>query len=144
MPSGQPQKRTFVLRERRHLENLLVFVAGNWEAMACTKHPMQVDIHPEATKRSLRQNRRYWAVLNQISEQAWIEGRQYSSECWHEAAKRKFIGCIDLPGGGMVAMSTTDLTTKDFAEYCAQVEAWAQTELGCELTEDIEPMGRMV
>ena len=136
-------KRTFIIRERRHMENLLTFLAGNWEAMSKTKHPMQVDIQPEATKRSLQQNRRYWAVLNQISEQAWVEGRQYSSECWHELAKRKFIGCIDLPGGGLLAMSTTGLSTKEFAEYCQRVEAWAQTELGCELTEDIEPIGRV-
>lgn len=136
-------KRTFIIRERRHMENLLAFLAGNWEAMAGTKHPMQVDIQEESTKRSLQQNRRYWAVLNQISDQAWVDGRQYASECWHELAKRKFIGCIDLPGGGMLAMSTTELSTKEFAEYCTKVEAWAQTELGCELTEDIEPMGRV-
>ena len=136
-------KRTFIIRNRRVLENLLAFVASNWEAMAGTKHPMQVDIQPEATKRSVRANRRYWAVLNQISEQAWVAGKQYASECWHELAKRKFIGCIDLPGGGLLAMSTTDLSTKEFANYCQQVEAWAQTELGCELTEDIEPIGRV-
>ena len=136
-------KRIFILRERRNLDALMAFLAGNWEAMSKTKHPMQVDIQPESTKRSLQQNKRYWAVLNQISDQACIEGRQYSSGCWHEAAKRRFIGCIDLPGGGMVAMSTTDLTTKEFAEYCTRVEAWAQTELACELTEDIEPMGRV-
>ena len=136
-------KRVFILRERRHVENLLAFVASNWEAMASTKHPMQVDIQPEATKRSIQQNRRYWAVLNQISDQAWVAGRQYASECWHELAKRKFIGCIDLPGGGLLAMSTTELSTKEFAEYCTKVEAWAQTELGVELTEDIEPMGRV-
>ena len=136
-------KRTFILREERHLQALMTFLAQNWKALSGTKHPLQVDCQPEAIKRSLQQNRRYWAVLNQISEQAWVEGHQYSSEVWHEAAKRKFIGCIDLPGGGLMAMSTTSLNTKEFADYCTQVEAWAQTEFGVELTEIIEPIGRV-
>lgn len=135
--------RTFILRERRNLDALLAFIASNWEAMAKTKHPLQVDLKPEATKRNLQQNRYYWQMLNQISEQSWIEGRQYSADVWHEAAKRRHIGCVDLPGGGTMAMSSADLNVQEFADYTTKVEAWAQTELGVCLMDLSEPHGRV-
>ena len=122
--------RLFFLRERRNLEDLMSFLAGNWEAMSQTKHPMQVECKPESKKRNTQQNRYYWNLLHQIHEQAWVEGRQYAPEIWHEMGKRKFIGCIDMPGGGLMAMSTTDLSTKEFAEYVNKFEAWAASELG--------------
>ena len=127
--------RLFILRERRHLDALMAFIAGNWEAMAAAGKPMAVELAEEKKKRSLAQNRRYWQILNQISDQAYIEGRQYSQECFHEVAKRKFIGCLDLPGGGTIGMSTTDLSTGEFKTYCDQVEAWAASELGCQFVE---------
>ena len=132
--------RVFVLREPRHLEALTAFLAANWKAMSGTKHPLMVECKPESSKRSIIQNKYYWAILHQIEEQAWVEGRQYASEVWHEAAKRRFIGCADLPGGGTMALSTTELSTKEFADYVTRVEVWAQQELGVCLME-IEPSG---
>jgi hypothetical protein len=122
--------KVFVLRDKRILEAFLAFLVANWEAMSRTKHPMQVVCQPESTKRNLAQNRYYWNLLNQVSTDAWIEGRQYAAEVWHELAKRKFVGCVDMPGGGLMAMSTTDLSTKEFADYVTKVEAWAASELG--------------
>ena len=127
--------RIFVLRERRHLDALMVFLAGNWESMSKTLHPLQIECKPESSKRNLAQNRYYWQMLNQIAENAWVEGRTYTADTWHELAKRKFIGCIDLPGGGLMAMSSTDLNTREFSEYVAKVEAWAATELGVTFVE---------
>lgn len=126
--------KVFVLRELRNLECLMTFLANNWEAMSKTKTPLQVTCQPEAKKRSLQANRYYWNLLNQVSTDGWVEGRQYSSECWHEYLKRRFIGCIDIPGG-TVAISTTDLSTKEFADYVTKVEAWAASELGITFVE---------
>lgn len=83
-------------------------------------------------KRSDAQNRRYWGrgVLAQISEQAKIGGRRYSPESWHEQFKRQFIGVIELPNGQVQGKSSTDLTTSEFSDFCAQVEAFAASELG--------------
>lgn len=134
--------KTFVCRELRHAESAKAFIDANWKAMAGTKHPLQVDFKPETKKRSLEANRYYWNILHQIETEAWVEGRQYGSETWHELAKRKFIGCIDMPGGGLMAMSTTNLSTAEFAAYVEKVEAWAATELGVSFIEDIEPQGR--
>ena len=83
-------------------------------------------------KRTKAQNRRYWGtgVLKQIADQATVNGRLYSAETWHELAKRKFIGVIELPNGEVVGQSSTELTTDEFSRFCDQVEAWAATELG--------------
>jgi hypothetical protein len=123
--------KVFVLRELRHVENLMTFLAGNWQAMSQTKNPLQVTCRPENKKRSLQALKYYWQMLRQIEAEVWIEGRQYTADpCWHEMAKRKFIGCVDLPGGGSVAMSTDTLDAKEFAVYVTKVEAWAATEFG--------------
>jgi hypothetical protein len=83
-------------------------------------------------KRTKPQNRRYWGrgVLAQIAEQATVKGRLYSAEVWHEQFKRQFIGFEELPNGQIVGKSSADLTTEEFSNFCAQVEAFAASELG--------------
>lgn len=91
-------------------------------------------------KRTKPQNRRYWGkgVLAQIAEQATVNGRLFDAETWHEMFKRKFIGVIELPDGGIQGMSSKDLDTAAFAEFCTQVEAFACTDLGVTFY-DLEP-----
>lgn len=91
-------------------------------------------------KRTARQNRRYWGngVLNQISQQATVNGRMFPPEVWHEQAKRMFIGVVELPNGDVIGKSSTSLSTKEFAEFCDRVEAWAATDLGVTFY-DLEP-----
>lgn len=83
-------------------------------------------------KRTKPQNRRYWGkgVLAQIAAQAAPNGRLYSAETWHEQFKRQFIGVMELPNGEVVGMSSKDLSTAEFSDFCAQVEAYAAGELG--------------
>lgn len=84
-------------------------------------------------KRTQPQNRRYWGqgVLAQIATQVVLPGdKQFSAENWHEFFKRKFIGVEGLPDGSVVGKSSTQLTTAEFSEFCAKVEAYAATELG--------------
>lgn len=82
--------------------------------------------------RTTAQNRRYWGrgVLSQIAEQAVVGGKQFSTEVWHEQFKRQFIGVEELPDGSVRGKSSAKLTTAQFSEFCAQVEAYAATELG--------------
>lgn len=82
--------------------------------------------------RTKAQNRRYWGngVLAQIAEQAVVNGRQYDAEVWHEQFKRQFIGVEELPDGSVRGKSSAKLTTAQFSEFCAQVEAYAASELG--------------
>ena len=91
-------------------------------------------------KRSAKQNRRYWGrgVLAQVAQQATVNGKLYSAETWHEQFKRQFIGVIELPSGEVIGMSSSDLDTKAFCEFCDEVEAYAATELGVRFV-DLEP-----
>ena len=90
--------------------------------------------------RTKAQNRRYWGngVLAQIAEQAVVNGRQYDAEVWHELMKKKFIGLVELPDGSVIGQSSAKLTTAQFSEFCAQVEAYACTALGVTFY-DLEP-----
>ena len=83
-------------------------------------------------KRTKPQNARYWGkgVLAQIAAQAVVNGRLYSAETWHEQFKRDFIGFDELPNGQIVGKSSKGLSTAEFSEFCAAVEAFAATELG--------------
>ena len=82
-------------------------------------------------KRTKAQNRRYWGngVLKQIADQATVNGRLYRAETWHEQFKRQFIGVEELPDGSVRGKSSAKLTTAQFGEFCAQVEAFAASEL---------------
>ena len=127
--------KTFILREDRNAQALWAFLKQNWKALAEAGKPLQIDIGPERTQRSIQANRRYWAILRCISETGWIHGQQFGQDAWHEFYKRKFIGCLDLPGGQVVGISSAKLSIEDFTAYMAQVEAHAATDLGIEFQE---------
>ena len=80
-------------------------------------------------RRSSDANRRYWALLHEISEQIKPMKQQYSSETWHEYFKTHFLGAteIELPNGKTLTRphSTAELDKIEFTEYMTQVEAWA-------------------
>ena len=79
-------------------------------------------------KRSTEQNRRLWAILNEVAEVP-VQGVMYSAESWATYFKSKFIGCeeIPLPNGQVInrPISTTTLDKSAFSEYMTQIEAWA-------------------
>ena len=89
-------------------------------------------------KRSSKQNRRYWGkgVLAQIAVQA--KGGRFGAETWHEMFKRSYIGVIELPNGEVIGESSASLTTKEFCDFCDEVEAYAVTELKV-IFQDLEP-----
>lgn len=79
--------------------------------------------------RSSEANRRYWALLHEISEKIKPEGKEYSAETWHTYFKQKLLGSADvsLPNGKtiQVPQTTTVLDTSQFYDFATQVEAWA-------------------
>ena len=121
--------RTFILRNSGLIEAVCAFLRDNAGAMAKAGTPLCVTVTEHKSKRTLEQNARYWALLNDIAANSWIEGRQFSSEAFHEFFKRRFIGCEDTPGGGTVGISTRTLNVGDFADYMMKVEQYATDEL---------------
>ena len=135
--------RTFVLREDRNAQALYAFLKANWRACADQGKPLAVQVMPEKSKRSQEQNRRYWAVLQEVEAQAWINGRQFAAEVWHENFKRTLLGCVDLPNGQVMGISTTTLSVGEFADYMTRVEHWATENLGVQFSDPApEPLGR--
>lgn len=85
----------------------------------------------------------YWIRLKEISEQAWIGGRQFDDETLHIHCKREYLPNICnsgkhkwdvLPNGERaLKMGTGDLNVKEFVDYLTQVEAFG-AELGVTYT----------
>lgn len=99
--------------------------------------PLQLLVREEPKKRSNPQNALYWSILGDIAEQAWLEGRQYSTDIWHEFCRRNVMEeqietadgvrrskWIDMPDGTGTVISTTALSQKSFGDYITAVEAF--------------------
>jgi hypothetical protein len=124
--------RTFVLRTEGNAASLYAFLKQNWRAMADAGKPLGVTVTEHKERRSLDQNKRYWALLTTISEQVWIEGRKYDPEVWHEHMRDSFAPKEERPGGGLIAMSTARMDVEQFSKYMLDVEINAVTEYGVE------------
>ncbi|EPS1221638.1 recombination protein NinB [Burkholderia cenocepacia] len=130
---------TFILRGDGHAKRLYAFLKANWRVMAAAGKPVAVTVYPYREKRTIDQNKKLHAMIRDIAEQAWVDGRQYSEDAWKEIIRRTYIGTeeIDLPGGTRVerGISTTSLDVEQFAQMITAVQAWAVSELGIEFSE---------
>lgn len=129
-----PLYRSFLLLREEHLIACLAFIRSNWKALADSGKPLVVTIQEKGAKRTVDQNSRLHALLRDISEQAWVNGRQFDQETWKEMARRKWIGVeeITLPDGTRTerGISTTTLTVDEFGQFMNQIELYAAEELG--------------
>jgi hypothetical protein len=100
-------------------------------------HPVEVVIRDQVKARKLDQNGYYWLRIGEIAAQAWIDGRQFSADTWHEYMKREVMpeeittknGVTRskwefMPNGERTVLSTTLLERGCFAEYTTAVEAF--------------------
>jgi hypothetical protein len=124
--------RLFVLRDANNAKALYAFLRSNARAMAQLGRPLAVHVTEHKTRRNREQNKLYWALLREISEQAWVNGKQYSSEAWHAYFAGRFIGNEETPGGGTTPISTTTLSVSEFSDYITRIQAYTATELGIE------------
>jgi len=116
---------------------------------------MEIALRPRTKLRSNRQNGLMWgARLKEISEQAWVSGKQFSADVWHEHLKREYLpegnepdfdklvmkGYIKwawLPNGERDCIgSTTKLTTLGMTRYMEACEAFCAVELGVRFSAD--------
>jgi hypothetical protein len=106
-----------------------------------TLRPLEIVVREHKPQRGADQNSLYWALLNEIAGQAWIEGRQYSAEVLHEYMKRNLLPedgyadprdvrdgyqkwTYDPAGERVLVGSTTMLTVRGFANLITTVEAF--------------------
>ena len=127
--------REFPLRAPSAWTALVAFVKANAQACLDRGHTLRVIVTEDEKKRNSEQNRRYWGyILKTISDQAWVNGRQFDKDVWHEWFARKFGVCEDitLPNGEIIVRrkSTTDMTIGEFSEYMNLVESDAAHDLG--------------
>ena len=111
-------------------------------------------IRPHKEVRTQSQNGLMWAsALNDIAQQAWFNGAQFSADVWHEYLKAQFmpensndelallvrnsdnyVKWVDTPTGVRKCIaSTTNLTKKGFSDYIEQVYSLGN-ELGVMFT----------
>jgi len=110
--------------------------------------PLECLIQEPSRKRGLDANGYYWLRLGEIAKAAWLDGRQYNSDCWHEYAKRNIMPdvvvtkdgevrskWVELPDGTLAVISTTELEKGFFAKYTTMCEAFG-ANLGVEYSAD--------
>lgn len=111
--------------------------------------PICITFSEEVKIRKLDQNSLMWVgPLSDIARQAYVNGKTYSAEVWHEYFKREFLpneydeeltkeGYVkwitDPAGFPLLVGSTTSLTIKGFAQYLTQIEAYGAS-LGVEFS----------
>ena len=130
--------RTFVLRSDTNAQALWNFLKHNWRALADAGKPLAVDVSEYHAKRSLDQNKRLHAMLNEISQSAYLNGRRYEMEAWKEFYRSRFIGTeeIELPDGRRIerGISTTTLNKQEFADFLTAIESHDAQNIGIEFT----------
>jgi hypothetical protein len=96
------------------------------KAMLMAEHRIEVTAKP--AKRSTQQNRRMWAMLQEISQQVDWYGRKLTAEEWKHVftaalAKQDVVPGI---GGGFVVLgkSTSSMTVAEMSEMQTLMEAF--------------------
>nr|DAK26360.1 MAG TPA: NinB protein [Caudoviricetes sp.] len=93
---------------------------------------LEITIRPYKAKRSHEQNKRLWAIYGELADKAWVNGRRYSAETWHEYCKGYFLGfeLKAMPDGSELKtpISTTRLSVAEMTEYQNNIQSWAANE----------------
>lgn len=87
--------------------------------------------------RTNKQNAYYWRRLEEIAQQATMQGRKFNSFAWHIYCKMEIMPIefedkkgniitkyVQLPNGETTLKSTTVMSKKAFADYITAVEAF--------------------
>ena len=85
----------------------------------------------------LRSESGWTAIVAFLRGNAWLNGRQYSKDVWHEYLTQSYLPKEEmvLPDGEIIQRrkSTTELTVAEFAEYTEKCRAYAAVDLGIEI-----------
>ena len=126
-----------LLREAEQVERAISMIRN---APLDAKRPLELVLREEVKARKPDQNALMFAgPIRDIADQAWLDGKQFSGEVWHEYMKRQFLPdqfdaelCMEGyvkwesdPGGDPVLVgSTKKLTVHGFSLHLEQVFAF--------------------
>lgn len=137
----RPTFQTRVIRMVGPREKATAVAAAN-NAPIDPERPIELVLREVQKTRGMDANAAMWCgPLKDLAEQAWVGGRQFTAEVWHEWYKREFLPEDDDPelhllakegyrkwdydpsGERVLVGSTTQLTVRGFSQYLRQVEA---------------------
>ena len=143
---AQFDKRVIVLRGEEQRERALALIRN---LPVDAEKPLQIVVDEYKPPRKKSQNDLMWAgPLKDMEDQAFLEGRKYSSKVWAEFFKEQFLpeafdselcrdGYVkweeDPRGMRKMVGSTTMLTVKGFAQYLEQIYVFG-SELGVQFS----------
>jgi len=131
------ETRTIYLRGKQQEETLLQLIPA---LPLDEEKPLQVIIREAVDERSLAQNKLMWAMINDVSDQVWLNRRKYLPDVWNIYFKQLFLP--DYPEEGITRVnyckwgkgmegeqvligSTTDLTIKGMTKYLDEINRYA-------------------
>lgn len=127
--------RTFVLRNADNAKALHNFLKQNAAAMSDQGQPLEVKVTVWKPQASDAQRSLIWVINEQIAQQAWVRGRKFDAETWHEHAKRELLPeknargiekwRVLANGERCLHMSTESLNREEKAEYIDKLLAFA-------------------
>lgn len=139
--------RRVMLREPEQVERAIAVLRN---APLDPLRPLEFLVREEVKARKPDQNALMFAgPIRDIAEQAWLDGKQFSAEVWHEYMKRQFLPdqfdaelCLEGyvkwesdPAGDLVMIGSTKmLTVRGFSLHLEQVFAFGAS-LGVEFHE---------
>lgn len=130
----------YVLRGPSAWQALCAFVRDHAKAANDAGAPLRVILTTEEQDRLDEQIAYYFGVVvKTTAEQAWVGGRQYSKDVWHEHFAQQFLPAeeIELPTGQRIlrraSIAKGKIGVKAMAHFTKEVEAYVTQELGVRL-----------
>lgn len=127
--------RTFVIRSGEDAQRLIAFLRHNAPAAIERGEPLEATIRVHKPIASDAQHRTIRLINEQIATQAWVRGRQYDHETWHEYIKRELLPEENSRGkkkwrylpdeSRELSMGTTDLNREEKSAYIDAQMAFA-------------------
>ncbi len=116
---------------------LVNFLKSNCATFVERGTPLRVTVTEEEVDRLDLQIAFYFGpLMKQVCEQAWVEGKRFPKEVWHEYFSKMFLPSTELtlPDGEIVvkrgSVARGKISLKKMNVYLLEVEAYCGTELG--------------
>lgn len=122
---------TYILRNKDIAQRMVDYIKAVAGPAAAAGKPIVVEVGEYQAKRSTQANARYWALLEEISGQAYVDGKRFSREAWHTYFREQYAPKEDGPAG-LTPMSTSQMDKETFQRYVTQIEVYAAETLGVE------------